>query len=240
MTYYKLFPTISMYEYIRADSSGYYCFIPEVNQEYELYPYDLEVVGLAPSLYATHITVGPPFNVGGFWDTNKVYKEIEWIGSPFGVTSQSYQFYHWGGFIDLNHYHIVVNKNFGITSHRSGSISGTYFTDLIGCRISGVNYGTLVDVNDPLPSSMEYSLLQNYPNPFNPVTTIQYSISRPEKVSIKVYDLLGREVALLLNDEQTAGYHEVKFDASNLVSGTYIYRIVAGDFVQSRKMILMK
>lgn len=99
---------------------------------------------------------------------------------------------------------------------------------------------TVTSVDNGAKKLSNYILDQNYPNPFNPVTTIRYSIPKSEKVSIKVHDLLGREVALLLNEEQTAGFHEVKFDASNLASGTYIYRIVAGDFVQSRKMILMK
>src|SRR5205085_12286756 len=81
-----------------------------------------------------------------------------------------------------------------------------------------------------------FSLSQNYPNPFNPLTTIKYSLPKDLKVTIKIYDLLGREVNTLVNDFKKAGYYEVKFDGSNFASGVYFYRIEAGDFVQSKKM----
>lgn len=86
----------------------------------------------------------------------------------------------------------------------------------------------------------ENVLLNNYPNPFNPSTTIKYSISSPSFVSMKVFDVLGREVAKLVNEEQPQGNYEVAFDASNLTSGIYFYRIHAGGFVETKKMILVK
>jgi len=86
----------------------------------------------------------------------------------------------------------------------------------------------------------EFSLAQNYPNPFNPSTTISYQLPQNGLVTLKVYDVLGNEVATLVNEEKPAGNYEAKFDASNLSSGTYIYKISAGNFIQTKKMILMK
>ena len=89
-----------------------------------------------------------------------------------------------------------------------------------------------------LPSDFEIS--QNYPNPFNPVTTIKYALPVDSRVSIKIYDMLGREVATLVNDDKQAGYYQVRFDASNIASGIYFYRIIAGDYVKSYKMVIVK
>ena len=85
-----------------------------------------------------------------------------------------------------------------------------------------------------------YSLSQNYPNPFNPTTTIKFGIPKAGDVSLAVYDILGRKVAELINGNLTAGYHTVNFNATNLASGVYFYRIEAGDFVSVKKLMLLK
>ena len=85
-----------------------------------------------------------------------------------------------------------------------------------------------------------YALEQNYPNPFNPSTTIKYQIPENGMVTLKIFNILGEEVATLVNDFKTTGKYEVKFDASNLASGVYVYRISAGDFNASKKMLLLK
>ncbi len=89
-----------------------------------------------------------------------------------------------------------------------------------------------------VPSS--YSLKQNYPNPFNPTTNINFSIPRSGLVTLKVYDMVGREVASLVNEVKNAGSYIVGFNASNLPSGAYFYRVSAGDFVDTKKMLLIK
>lgn len=89
-----------------------------------------------------------------------------------------------------------------------------------------------------LPS--EYTLEQNYPNPFNPSTTVKYSIPEAGNVELKIYDIIGNEVATLVNETQTPGSYEVQFNAAHLASGVYIYSLRAGSFVQTKKMILMK
>ena len=81
---------------------------------------------------------------------------------------------------------------------------------------------------------------QNYPNPFNPVTTIQYELPQRSVVKITIYDLLGKEVATLVSETQDAGYKSVQWDASNISSGMYFYKIRAGDHVQTRKMLVLK
>ena len=94
-------------------------------------------------------------------------------------------------------------------------------------------------VSDVLPA-IEYPLGQNYPNPFNPVTSIQYAIGSQQFVSLKVYDILGNEVATLVNEEKPAGKYKVSFDASSLSSGTYFFRIKTGSFIETRKMVLLR
>ncbi|MDO8551010.1 MAG: T9SS type A sorting domain-containing protein [Ignavibacteria bacterium] len=89
-------------------------------------------------------------------------------------------------------------------------------------------------------SPIEYTLYQNYPNPFNPITTIKYSIQKSSLVNLKVYDMQGKEVAILVNEEKPAGVYNVQFNSSNLSSGIYFYRIQAGSFNKVMKMILIK
>lgn len=92
--------------------------------------------------------------------------------------------------------------------------------------------------DEQLPSN--YVLYQNYPNPFNPTTNIKFALPYESNVTLKIYNLLGQEVMTLVNKVMNAGYHTVGFDASDLTSGLYIYRIEADNFVQVKKMLLMK
>ncbi|MBI5475866.1 MAG: T9SS type A sorting domain-containing protein [Ignavibacteriales bacterium] len=94
------------------------------------------------------------------------------------------------------------------------------------------------DFTTELP--LEFNLFQNYPNPFNPTTTIQFDIPNAGFVTLKVYNLLGQEVAMLVNEGKKIGRYEVEFDGSKLPSGIYFYRLVAGDYVSTRKFILIK
>jgi hypothetical protein len=87
---------------------------------------------------------------------------------------------------------------------------------------------------------VKYSLSQNYPNPFNPGTRINYSIPKAGMVSLNVYDMLGRQVSSLVNEYKTAGSYIVEFNASNLSSGVYYYKLVSGDFSEFKKMTLIK
>ncbi len=101
--------------------------------------------------------------------------------------------------------------------------------------------GFVTGIEHSKPSIINTFLLeQNYPNPFNPVTTINYQLETKTEVTLIVYDIAGREIKTLVNKQQNAGTHSVTFDASSFPSGIYVYKISAGQFEQSRKMILVK
>ena len=85
-----------------------------------------------------------------------------------------------------------------------------------------------------------FELAQNYPNPFNPSTTIRYGLPQRSQVTLTVFNTLGQQVALPQNGEQEAGYHEVKFEGSGLSSGVYFYRLRAGDFVETKRLLLLR
>ena len=102
-----------------------------------------------------------------------------------------------------------------------------------------VKTGTDVrELNSGLPN--EFELSQNYPNPFNPTTMIRFALPETGLVTLKVFNVLGEEVAELVNDVKPAGSYEVSFNAQNLTSGMYVYTVQAGNFSESKKMILLK
>ncbi len=85
-----------------------------------------------------------------------------------------------------------------------------------------------------------FLLEQNYPNPFNPSTTINFQVPENSYVSLIVYDILGNNVSTLIDEIKEAGYHSIEFDATNLVSGTYFYRLATGEFTSVKKLVLLK
>jgi hypothetical protein len=93
-----------------------------------------------------------------------------------------------------------------------------------------------VEVNGPLTFALE----QNYPNPFNPTTTISYSLPLKSQVELAIYNALGESVMQLVNEEKSIGSYEVNFNATNLPSGIYFYRLKAGSFVETKKMVLLR
>ena len=87
---------------------------------------------------------------------------------------------------------------------------------------------------------MKRRLIQSYHNSLNPTTTIKFELPKSSAVRLSVFDILGREVSVLVNERRDAGVHEVKFDGSNLASGVYLYRLQAGDFVSTKRMLVLK
>ena len=119
------------------------------------------------------------------------------------------------------------------------SEEGTYLYRIKQIDFDGnFKYSNQIEVNFFLITN--FALLQNYPNPFNPTTTISYQVPYSNKVILKVYDVLGGELDILVNEVKPNGIHEVTFDASGLPSGLYLYRMIANDQSFTKKMMLAK
>jgi hypothetical protein len=184
-------------------------------------------------------------------DSSIIYVSIE---------NKSSQFLNITGFYNKNNmYNIYHALPFSITPYGSEEISISfnpneegYFKDHLYI-ISDTDSSRIAQVivlagrTDTIFSNIQndevitkFSLEQNYPNPFNPSTTIQYQIPESGLVTLKIYDVLGREIITLVNEELSAGKHEADFDASGFNSGVYFYRLQAGSFIETKKMVLMK
>ncbi|MEP0861174.1 MAG: T9SS type A sorting domain-containing protein [Ignavibacterium sp.] len=120
----------------------------------------------------------------------------------------------------------IVGKGFNSTTNRTEAFL--------------LDRGPATDVNSEIYSLNVYSLEQNYPNPFNPSTKISWQSPVGGHQTLKVYDVLGNEVATLIDEEKSAGFYEIEFNASQLASGIYFYRLKAGSFVETKKMVLLK
>jgi hypothetical protein len=144
----------------------------------------------------------------------------------------------------------VIASGGGMMESSSYKVTGTIGQPAIGISanqinqlISGFWYEVLTPTNaeeekDFLPA--KFQLEQNYPNPFNPSTVIRYGLPKTSNVIIEVFDITGQRIEKLVNEEKPAGYYEVTFNASNLASGMYFYRIQAGAFTLIKKMILLR
>ncbi|UCH66429.1 MAG: T9SS type A sorting domain-containing protein, partial [Ignavibacterium sp.] len=130
----------------------------------------------------------------------------------------------------------IVFTTFGFETIASADIR----TDFINNILNWLDSPTGIGSGEFSFVPRKYSLNQNYPNPFNPSTIITYQIPETEFVRLKIYDVMGQEVAVLVNEEQIAGIYNVEFDASDLSSGIYFYNLSSGTFNKSIKMILMK
>ena len=133
----------------------------------------------------------------------------------FGATNDSVQ--AWG---------VTLNQN----TYASGGQILTYRNRI----------GVVTSTKEQTQLPTEYSLSQNYPNPFNPSTTIRYALPKAQFVTLKIFNMTGQELTTLVNQQQTAGEHSFHWQAENLPSGVYLFRLQAGDFSATRKMILMR
>ncbi len=134
----------------------------------------------------------------------------------------------------------TLKQSYTYTDASVSSGKGKFYYRLKQIDFDGTTkYSDVVEVDYSLIPT-EFTLSQNYPNPFNPTTTIKFGIPKEVKVTIKVYDILGAEVATIVNGKLVPGYYKYKWNASHFASGVYIYRIVAGSFVQTKKLMLLK
>jgi ligand-binding sensor domain-containing protein len=168
------------------------------------------------------------------------------VGTEFLAYSDGVYYLSSGGvYLSTNNGTSWGNVSTGLPNPSIGSLLGTDGTNLfadangivwmrpLSEMITAVKYD-----QSNLPIS--YSMQQNYPNPFNPSTMINYSVPKSGLVTIKVYDILGREIATLVNGEKPTGNYNVEFNASRLSSGIYFYRMQAGNFVETKKLLLLK
>ena len=127
-------------------------------------------------------------------------------------------------------------------------LNDVYFTDANTGTTVG-EHGTILrttnggvsfvnQISSEIPE--RFSLYQNYPNPFNPTTNIKFDIQKTSPTKLVVYDALGREVATLVNEELKAGSYQTDWDGNNYTSGVYFYKLISGDFVETKKMVLVK
>ena len=136
----------------------------------------------------------------------------------------------------------TLAKGFGISSIFVTWDFGRTDIALMYARIDGKEYGTQIPdgVTTTPVNPTAFTLFQNYPNPFNPSTTIRFELQMRSMVMLKVYDILGRQIAILANRTESAGVHSVSFNAGNLPSGIYFYRLQAGTYHDTKKLLLLK
>ena len=133
-----------------------------------------------------------------------------------------------------------ANGNFSYTTNLNIEAIAVTATDFEGNTSNFARLNIVTDVEDEQQIPNVFSLNQNYPNPFNPSTTISFSIPKEEFISLNIYNSLGEEVVEILNETKQAGNYEINFNAAELSSGIYFYKIQAGSFIQTKKMTLLK
>ncbi len=126
----------------------------------------------------------------------------------------------------------------GVYQWRLRAVDAAYVGSEIAIGEFNIGVVSAGEPNNEIPS--EYSIEQNYPNPFNPTTTIRYSIPENGFVILKIYNAIGKEMAVLVNETKEAGNYNLQFDASLLPSGVYFYQLKASSFVETKKMVLLK
>lgn len=179
---------------------------------------DVKLNGTGQQSISGNGTLNFPANLRGFTVDNdiKLYRDI--------LIRCTY--IHMSGIVELNNHNLWT----------SGRV--TNFVPDNGTAGSGNETREESVLNPVIPN--EYSISQNYPNPFNPTTKIDYSLPVNSKVQIKIFDITGKEIAVIVNEVQEAGVHTVNFNAGNLSSGVYFYKISAGNFTKTHRMILIK
>ena len=186
--------------------------------------------------------------------SNKIFKSTD-SGLTWQILSQSPTWVSAmyceddGGILAAGH-PLMYSSNFGITWNTDTIGLGTTYVNsilyvsgkfLVGTGSDGLySSGTLNENEKEIITPSVFGLSQNYPNPFNPSTTIKYEMAYDNFISIKVYDILGREIEILVNEFKPAGSYRVNFIGNNLPSGNYFYRIQAGNYSEVKKMILLR
>ncbi len=199
-------------------------------------PIDQAFVFVAPTEHFTGIN-----NVLNICET---YGSINYVGEGYsggdliGFTEMGFP----GIYFEEGDFSIQQHTNYHKNTDVSANIDSVFITEVIKAATA-----VLLSMEDVITSTAETAelpiklrLLQNYPNPFNPGTSIEYQVSSTENIIIKVYDLLGRETKTLVNEIKNPGKYKVYFNANELASGVYFYSLIAGNYAETKKMILLK
>lgn len=221
-------PDLTGFRYVRVDSAGIHYFWEQEGRELLFYKSDA-------SLYEVHQPDSVWFFSVGLLD---VYSLM-----LFGDTTVVREFSFAPPYV-LIELRVTLSDRYGpIRYLNQGEPPGTSYVEafLIGAIIAGDTSGVLTSTvaqSDEVPE--RFLLQQNYPNPFNPSTTIRYELPRRVRVMLRIYNLLGEEVATVVDEEKEAGRYDAVWDAAGFASGVYLYRLQAAKFVQTKKMIILK
>lgn len=210
--------------------------------------------GFCPDSTGFNLLGGFNLSEGYYWDTCRtgVYFRSSIIdtGTSTGIFNSGISLKYFtrkdtSGFIEITAYSSFAQKFGDVSYYSTGGSAfsgGPYGKTLVGAIIDGVRYGSIVlDVNqisNEVPSG--FMLKQNFPNPFNPSTVIQFAIPKKQSVKISVFNSLGQQINVLVNEIKDAGTYQYIFNGKNLTSGIYFYRIETKDFTETKRMVLVK
>jgi hypothetical protein len=244
--YYKFIVMIenspATYEYYRFDSLSGNLMIFNVNSSCNLYQneslYDSLAAKKSDTIKSCGVYSPDDYKRCDRYDTLKFFS----ITTTRKQFSRSVRFFH-GGSTESRDYVMGIGfTRYTYFSFGGGFGGGTELT-LLGCVVDGVLYGdtlmtSLIQSEENIPN--KNNLSQNYPNPFNPSTKIKFDIPKGSLVKLKIYDILGREVATLVNEKLNPGTYEYEWNGINLSSGVYFYKLEAENFIQTKRMVLIK
>lgn len=228
------------YEYTYQTGKTYWIYINKV----------IPVLGIPSKIIIDAMTDGWNHKIA-FVVTDENSEEFAFLTNTFANQNQHFD----SVYADLSNpikilpssvfYYPISIRQIAITLGNDRQVGATYSGEIFLDNLR-IAYPELTSISRHDIKTINYSLEQNFPNPFNPVTTIKFSIpevasnANNPNVELKVFDVLGREVATLLDEKKTFGNHEVKFDGTNLSSGIYFYRIIADNFSATKKLVLLK
>jgi len=232
---------------IRVNDILYYkLLIENINQEYFIRELNNKVFILNLSDSSESILLDFSANIGDNWQVHQLsdcfwgsgitlISKNDTVVTPIDTFYNCCKFSHEAQCADAGILFSWYSKGIGKVKQIENYIWGndTY-------SLKKYNLITGVDDNNLNLGKLNFSLYQNYPNPFNPTTKIKYSIPESENVEIKIFDILGNEVRNLVNEYKIQGVYEIDYDATNLSSGIYLYRIISGKYLEAKKMLLLR
>jgi len=224
MTNGKLYYNLNS-EFYRQQGDSVFKYDPSLNDEYLLFDFSAEEGDIITNFeYGVNDTLQIILN----------YKFEN--GEYLGVKGTYFTFFINQTQLIDDEVSLSVFDSLGIIGRNS-----TWFNEnLSGAVIDGTVYGNVTSVDNEEVKVLSFSLTQNFPNPFNPVTTINYSLDINSYVNLVIYNIIGEKVETLVSEFQNAGNHKINFNASNLPSGIYFYKLVSNSRVLVKKMLLIK